>query len=328
MTVSSQGGEELISKARFSARECGGPGEQRCNFFDGPLQLLSTPVRVASRQQEFFPTANRLGFVDSEASRWVAPRRTLTDGASIPSIFVPIIGARRSPEFVNAAAVHDAYCGIGNETLSEYQSRTWQETHRMFYDALRAGGTEEIRAKVMYAAVYLGGPRWQDDKRNLKTVPVPAMQQTMREARQYILWTKPTPSRAQIEAWLDRREAKMLRGLRRVETRPAFTTGELDAASLADEAAYDGDYPVDGDDGIYGGDGGDYPGEGGEYPGDGGEYPGDGGEYPGDGGDYPSDGDDGTPGDGDDYPYDEGDYPGDGYDSCDDDGSCDPSLGI
>lgn len=207
--------DAIIAQARFSARECGGPGQDRCNFFNSPVQLQGKPVRVATRSAEFFPTANRLEFVDSEASRWIAPRRTLTDGASIPSIFVPIIGARRSPEFVNAAAVHDAYCGIGNETLPEYHSRTWKQTHRMFYDALRVGGTDEIRAKVMFAAVYLGGPRWQDEKRMLTHVPTHEMQRVMRDARRYIEQTTPTPSRARIEAWLTRREKKLLRELRR-----------------------------------------------------------------------------------------------------------------
>lgn len=236
--VSSMSNDELIERAQFSARECGGPGTDRCNFFNGPVRLLSQPVRVASRQQNFFPTANRLEFVDSEASRWIAPSRTLTDGASIPPIFVPIIGAPRSPEFVNAAAMHDAHCGIGNETLPEYQSRTWQETHRMFYDALRVNGTEEIRAKVMYAAVYLGGPRWADEKRSLTHVPAPEMKRAMREARQYITWTKPTPSREQIDAWLDRREAKLLRELRREETPPRFLDG-VPEKPIEDE--YDGD---------------------------------------------------------------------------------------
>lgn len=290
--VSSQ--NALISQARFSARECGGPGQDRCSFFNGPVQLVNTPVRVATRTAEFFPTANRLEFVDSEASRWIAPQRTLTDGASIPSIFVPIIGARRSPEFVNAAAVHDAYCGIGNESLPEYQSRTWEETHRMFYDALRAGGTEELRAKVMFAAVYLGGPRWQDDKRSLRNAPVRKMRRTMREARNYITQTKPTPSRAQIEQWIKRREPWILRD----ESDPMDGDGLLlrRASDRPEDTPYeDGDYPVEDP---------TYPVEDPTTPGDGPFDP------------YP-------PGDDDPYdPYDPYD-PGDG---CAAAGACDPAT--
>ena len=302
--VSSQ--NALISKARFSARECGGPGQDRCNFFNGPVQLVNTPVRVATRSAEFFPTANRLEFVDSEASRWIAPQRTLTDGASIPSIFVPIIGARRSPEFLNAAAVHDAYCGIGNETLPEYQSRTWEETHRMFYDALRAGGTEELRAKVMFAAVYLGGPRWQDDKRNLKNAPVRKMRRTMREARNYITQTKPTPSRAQIEQWIKRREPWILRD----ENDPMDPGGMFlrRASDRPEDTPYEG---------------GDYPVEDPTYPEDDPTYPEDDPTTPGD--DPTTPGDDPTvPGD---DPYEPGEdptYPGDG---CAYEGACDPATG-
>ncbi len=104
--------------------------------------------------------ANDLQFVDSEKKTWVAPKGTLTDGASIPPVFVAVIGEPTRKEFVNAAAIHDAYCGIGNDNLTQYHSDTWQNVHRMFYDALRVGGTPPKKAKIMFAAVYIGGPRW------------------------------------------------------------------------------------------------------------------------------------------------------------------------
>ena len=36
----------------------------------------------------------------------------------------------------------------------------WPEVHRMFYEGLLVGGTPVARAQLMYAAVWLGGPRW------------------------------------------------------------------------------------------------------------------------------------------------------------------------
>lgn len=158
---------QIVAQNARAGFECGGPSQPSCSFFEGPLQLASNaPVRLPNRSYPFFPTVTRLGFVDSSEGRWLAPPRTLTDGASIPKIFVPVIGAPRSPQFANAAALHDAYCGIGNEKGPNFHTADWAATHRMFYDALRVGGTGEIRAKIMFAAVYLGGPRWGAEQGN------------------------------------------------------------------------------------------------------------------------------------------------------------------
>lgn len=131
-----------------------------CAFFNAPLALLTTPIRLFLRKANFYPMASDLQFVDSAQKTWVAPKGTLTDGASIPAVFVTMVGAPTSKEFVNAAAIHDAYCGIGNDDLAQYHSDTWQNVHRMFYEALRVGGTAPKKAKIMFAAVYIGGPRW------------------------------------------------------------------------------------------------------------------------------------------------------------------------
>ncbi|TNF19705.1 MAG: DUF1353 domain-containing protein [Rhodobacteraceae bacterium] len=255
--------------------ECGGPGQPTCQFFFGPYLLANRPVRLPARDLAFYPLARRLGFVDSGNGRWVAPAGTLTDGASIPRIFISVIGDPRSREFANAAALHDAYCGVGNEDLPEYHSRDWRAVHRMFHDGLRVGGTDEIRAKIMFAAVWLGGPRWgdrgrdlsagavarqrralgfaeaggdagpeaaeealrqrlsgfetragaglafsrgplggliyQSDERDLSGVPAAKMRQVLRETRTFIRTTTPTPSLDQIIAYMERREALMLR---------------------------------------------------------------------------------------------------------------------
>jgi len=159
-------------QATAAGPECGGPGQPTCQFFFGPYLLTNRPVQLPRRELDFYPLARRLGFVDSGNGRWVAPEGTLTDGASIPRIFISIMGNPRSKEFANAAALHDAYCGVGNEDLAEHHSRDWQATHRMFYDGLRVGGTDEIRAKIMFAAVWLGGPRWGDIGRDLSAEAV------------------------------------------------------------------------------------------------------------------------------------------------------------
>jgi hypothetical protein len=142
---------------------CGGALQQRCTFVNGPVRLQrNQPTRLPSRKATFYPMAAQLDFLDAGAVKWEAPKGTLTDGASIPPVFVPVIGAPTSRQFAQAAAMHDAYCGVGNEAGPKYHSRPWPQVHRMFYDALRVGGTPEKKAKLMYAAVYLAGPRWDD----------------------------------------------------------------------------------------------------------------------------------------------------------------------
>ncbi len=132
-------------------------------FFDAtPVRVRDEGVTLANRPYLFFPTSRPLEFVDANGAEWIAPIGTLTDGASIPRIFVDLIGAPTREEFRGAAAVHDAYCGIGNEEGSAYHSRRWTAVHRMFFDALLVGGTDPKMAKVMFSAVWLGGPRWAD----------------------------------------------------------------------------------------------------------------------------------------------------------------------
>jgi hypothetical protein len=132
-----------------------------CYFVNSPVRLKASPIRLEGRKLTFYATARRLEFVDGQQRKWVAPKGTLTDGASIPALFIPLVGNPRTTEFLNAATVHDAYCGVGNEAGSRFHRDTWQNVHRMFYDTLIVGGTSQAKAQMMFAAVWLGGPRWR-----------------------------------------------------------------------------------------------------------------------------------------------------------------------
>lgn len=198
-----------------------------CSFSQSPLRVLDEPVELPRRPYKFFPTADPLDFVDAQGKSWNAPPRTLTDGASIPKIFVSIVGDPTSPEYINAAAVHDAYCGIGNEQGPMFHRAKWEDVHVMFYDGLIVGGTPEIRAKIMFAAVWLGGPRWADPTgavvstqgqgaargrafyNPLDAVPVWEKQDAMRKAKRYIERNRPPLPR--LIAYLRRLEDQMVR---------------------------------------------------------------------------------------------------------------------
>jgi hypothetical protein len=91
------------------------------------------------------------GYVDPAGKEWNVPDGYKTDGASVPAalwaLYPPFTGNYRS-----AAVIHDFYC--------DNKQRSWQDTHMVFYFAMRASHVDEKTAKLMYVAVYLFGPRW------------------------------------------------------------------------------------------------------------------------------------------------------------------------
>lgn len=95
-------------------------------------------------------------YLDPRGKRWGAPKGSVIDGASIPQVFWTATGGPFEGAYRNASVVHDVACVRRNER--------WEDVHRMFYYAMRAGGVSATRAAVMYAAVYRFGPRWQEPK--------------------------------------------------------------------------------------------------------------------------------------------------------------------
>lgn len=96
--------------------------------------------------------AERLEYIDSYGTGWVAESGNCTDGASIPGIFHRIIGAPFDGDLISAAVIHDHYC--------DRRVRNWPQTHWVFYDALRTSGVSRRRALTMYFAVMAAGPKW------------------------------------------------------------------------------------------------------------------------------------------------------------------------
>lgn len=91
-------------------------------------------------------------YIDPAKVEWDAPKGWLVDGASIPQFAWSFIGGPYEGLYRKASVIHDVAC--------DQKKRPWQEVHRAFYNAMLAGGVSEIKAKIMYGAVYLGGPRW------------------------------------------------------------------------------------------------------------------------------------------------------------------------
>lgn len=206
-------GDPHATAARLAEgpRDCSAvPGT--CAFANAPLRLAPQRIDIPGRPYPFHRTARALDFVDGAGRRWTAPAATLTDGASIPLIFVPIVGSPRTAEFAAAAALHDALCGIGNEDGPVWHGAPWPEVHRMFYDTLITGGTPEVKAKVMFAAVWLGGPRWHPVTKaadtRLDRLPPPLRRETMARVKAHI--ERENPPMARLLPYLQRVEHEML----------------------------------------------------------------------------------------------------------------------
>lgn len=92
------------------------------------------------------------GYVDASGLAWNVPAGVELDGASIPPVFWSVTGGPWDGPYRNASVIHDWFC--------DTRARPWQSVHRMFHEAMLANCTSRIKASVMYAAVWAGGPRW------------------------------------------------------------------------------------------------------------------------------------------------------------------------
>ncbi|MBY5794991.1 DUF1353 domain-containing protein [Rhizobium leguminosarum] len=101
-----------------------------------------------------FEIIENYGYLDSGGRMWQAKSGLLTDGASIPSVFWPIVGHPYEGLYLNAAVIHDYYC------MEQNRYRRWKDVHHVFYDAMLANGVSQFKAKLMFFAVWRFGPRW------------------------------------------------------------------------------------------------------------------------------------------------------------------------
>ncbi len=93
------------------------------------------------------------GYEDRAGKLWLARQGQVLDGASIPPAFRDMIGMPFVGDYRRTSVVYDYYCHV--------MSEPWRDVHRMFYDASLTEGVSEVNAKVMYAALYAAGLRWE-----------------------------------------------------------------------------------------------------------------------------------------------------------------------
>lgn len=123
-------------------------------------------------------------YIDPQGHKWLAPRGSMINGASIPRLFWNTIGSPYTGNYRNASVVHDVAC--------EERRAAWQDVHRMFYDACRCGGVGIVQAKLMYWAVYHRGPRWGEGLASTAAAAKPLTAEQLDAAESYINWQNPS----------------------------------------------------------------------------------------------------------------------------------------
>lgn len=98
-------------------------------------------------------------FMDDDNFEWVAPAGHKINGASIPEFVWSAVGSPFVGDYRRASVVHDVECDL--------KRHPHKKVHRMFYDAMVCDGVSLFRAKYMYQAVRLFGPKWGEQLETL-----------------------------------------------------------------------------------------------------------------------------------------------------------------
>ena len=92
-------------------------------------------------------------FRDKNGRVWTAPRGGVIDGTSLPRALRLLPGLPPETEFRKASVLHDYH--------SRARVETWREVRRMLHSASLHEGLGPTEAKLLYAAVYAAGWRWE-----------------------------------------------------------------------------------------------------------------------------------------------------------------------
>lgn len=199
---------------------CGKKEDSSLDGKDDVSGVSFTPDRITLKEVEFDGLElmeledDSLTFHGPDGVDWVAPKGTLTDGATVPRLALWVTDGRFDSKFLKAAIIHDAFCQSFNETRcpEQFHSKPWEAVHRMFYDACVAGGTPPTRAQMMFAAVWLGGPRWNvEPDGDLENVSDEVLRAGFDACTEFIEEKSGDEegdglSLEEIETWMDKRE--------------------------------------------------------------------------------------------------------------------------
>lgn len=97
-------------------------------------------------------------YLDDAGLDWIAKAGMVFDGASIPRAFWWLIGSPFTGKYRRAAVIHDQYYKYGRGGFGTIRPR--KDVDKVFYELMIKLGVSKWRAKAMYRAVRLFGPRY------------------------------------------------------------------------------------------------------------------------------------------------------------------------
>ncbi len=124
--------------------------------FEGTLQVEWLP------DERHMLVLAPFDFVDPNGVSWGVARGNIVDGSSIPPLARSLIGDPFGDKYLEATVIHDVAC--------DEKDGDWEAAHAAFYHALIVSGADKTKARLLYAAVYHFGPRW-DTRLELKNIP-------------------------------------------------------------------------------------------------------------------------------------------------------------
>lgn len=103
--------------------------------------------RIMMLEEDFY-------FIDRFNKKWIAPKCSELNGATIPQPLWSVIGSPYCGPYRRASIVHDVAVGEGNNPPVPYPER--KAADRMFYEACRTDGCSKLFALELYIGVRLG----------------------------------------------------------------------------------------------------------------------------------------------------------------------------
>ncbi len=94
---------------------------------------------------------------DLNRRTWVVPPGYISNGASIPQVLWPFGVTPLVGRYRDASLLHDYLCQVRATPTSD-------ETHLLFYEAMRVSGVERFTAWVFWDVVSWFGPSWKPGK--------------------------------------------------------------------------------------------------------------------------------------------------------------------
>ena len=91
-------------------------------------------------------------YVDKNGDKWLAPKGTIVDGASIPKFFWRFIGSPFIGNYRQSSVVHDYLC--------QKRFASHKIVHNLFAEMIKVEGVGFFKRKAMSFAVKTLGPKW------------------------------------------------------------------------------------------------------------------------------------------------------------------------